>query len=364
VLAAQDQVYGSVNLVVPLLALGRWAAHRHAGTDVEVARRGADDVARQLTTAVAHTFVATRTERRVVEIAERALATADAHYAFAHRRLLGRYGSRLDDLRAAQETASTAAALEDARGRLFRLQETLGALVGVGRALDPVDDPELPEIATDQASLAQAVRARSDVRLAARRLEAAQQVVGDDWLDHAPVLLGTVQQLMQKPGTLTQPSRGWQAQLVLSLPLFEGGLRVATSREHRALRDRRQAELEALLLAAGADARAAAGEVTHARAARVSAERAARLAEEALSLAVLAYREGATTNLEVIDAERRARDAATASAVAQETFHRALLDLLTATGRFPQGFQDQSLSPPAQRGPSALAPPPRAFRSQ
>ena len=50
----------------------------------------------------------------------------------------------------------------------------------------------------------------------------------------------------------------------------------------------------------------------------------------------MAFREGATTNIEVIDAQRRARDAGTAAAIAEDAVRRARLELLVALGRFPQ----------------------------
>jgi outer membrane protein TolC len=59
------------------------------------------------------------------------------------------------------------------------------------------------------------------------------------------------------------------------------------------------------------------------------------LAKETLDLANTAYRAGATTNLEVIDAERRARDAETQVAIAEDAARQARLDLLAASGRFP-----------------------------
>jgi outer membrane protein TolC len=66
-----------------------------------------------------------------------------------------------------------------------------------------------------------------------------------------------------------------------------------------------------------------------------SAREAARLARRAMELANIAYKAGATTNLEVIDAARQARDADTASAQAEDVARQARLDLLVASGRFP-----------------------------
>jgi outer membrane protein TolC len=49
----------------------------------------------------------------------------------------------------------------------------------------------------------------------------------------------------------------------------------------------------------------------------------------------LAYHAGATTNIEVIDAERRARDADSAVIIAEDNVRQARLDLLVAAGQFP-----------------------------
>jgi outer membrane protein TolC len=44
---------------------------------------------------------------------------------------------------------------------------------------------------------------------------------------------------------------------------------------------------------------------------------------------------GATTNIEVIDAQRSAQDAETAATQAEDAVRRARLELLVALGRFP-----------------------------
>ncbi|MFZ5440233.1 MAG: TolC family protein [Myxococcota bacterium] len=75
--------------------------------------------------------------------------------------------------------------------------------------------------------------------------------------------------------------------------------------------------------------------MTHADAALESARAAASQAREALELANVAWKAGATTNLEVIDAERRARDAQVSQALAEDAARQARLDLLAAGGRFP-----------------------------
>jgi outer membrane protein TolC len=81
--------------------------------------------------------------------------------------------------------------------------------------------------------------------------------------------------------------------------------------------------------------RTAFNQVTHADAALKAAKESAKQAGEALELATLAYRAGATTNLEVIDAERRARDAELVAVLAEDNARQARLDFLVASGAFP-----------------------------
>lgn len=66
-----------------------------------------------------------------------------------------------------------------------------------------------------------------------------------------------------------------------------------------------------------------------------AARQGAASAASTLDLATAAYRAGATSNLDVIDAERRARDAATTAVIAEDAVRQANLDLLSAAGRFP-----------------------------
>ena len=76
-------------------------------------------------------------------------------------------------------------------------------------------------------------------------------------------------------------------------------------------------------------------EVRTTEAALKAASDAARAANHALELANLAYQAGATTNLDVIDAERQARDAGIQVTIAEDAARQARLDLLAASGKFP-----------------------------
>ena len=66
-----------------------------------------------------------------------------------------------------------------------------------------------------------------------------------------------------------------------------------------------------------------------------AAQQAADRANQVVTITDVAFREGASTNIEVLDAQRQARDVETQAAIAEDLLKRAQLDLLIALGRFP-----------------------------
>jgi outer membrane protein TolC len=125
-------------------------------------------------------------------------------------------------------------------------------------------------------------------------------------------------------------------QLVLSFPLFEGGLRTGARDERAALEAEAKETLDGLSRQARSDVRTSIGALDHATAALGQSRRSAERAQDALALVSGAYRSGAVTSLEVTDADQRARDADVLAVVAEDAVRQAQLDLLAVTGRFPR----------------------------
>jgi outer membrane protein TolC len=336
VISPADQVNANLSLVAPLIAPSRWVQVSHAKDNVEVARMSADDVRRQLALSTARTYLGLIAQHRVIEVSVRARDSARAHYQFAHQRFAGGYGTRIDEVRAAQEVATDESQLQASVANLSRLRETLGVLVGLDHAVDVVtEEVVLPGAPTLEQSLKDASSIRSDVQLSRGRLHAAERVAHDDWADYAPSLLLSLQPFFQYPPTSTLPEFGFQGQLLLSWTIYDGGLRYGLQKERASLVREARAGVEGGVRQAQADVRAADEEVRRSTAALAAARDAAKLAGEGLALTNLAYRAGASTNIEVIDAERRARDADTSVAQAEDSWRQATLDLLLASGRFP-----------------------------
>ena len=132
-------------------------------------------------------------------------------------------------------------------------------------------------------------------------------------------------------------SRSWRFVVTFSQPIFDGGQR-------RGLRRLREADVQHVAARAAADCRFRRGRkcgslrkpcaAPSARSRACGRPRSRR--RKCCRITNVAFEAGATTNLEVIDAQRQARDADSAAAVAEDVVRRARLDLLTALGRFPQ----------------------------
>lgn len=335
VIQAADSVNANLQLVVPVVAPRAWSQSARVKEGIEVARLSAEDVRRQVALATGRAFLTVVAQGRVVETSRRARDTARAHEDFARQRFSGGVGNRLDLVRASQERATAETQLAQQELALVRAREALGVLMGEGGPVDVAGEAALSDPPTLAAALGETVTKRSDVVAQRGRAEVTRKAVRDAYVDYLPNLSVVAQPFYQNPATLVFPTTGWQAQLVFSLPLYDGGSRYGLEREREVLHDQARTRLEATVRQARSDVRVAFEAVKRADEALVQAREASRLASEALGLAELAYKAGATSNLEIIDAERRARDADTAAAVAEDAARQARLDLLAACGRFP-----------------------------
>jgi outer membrane protein TolC len=329
----ERQWNGNLLLNLPLLAPLAWVNDAHAQDNRTVAVASAADVRRQLSAAVGRTYLTVVLQHREVEVAERARATAAAHYDYAHTRMLTGLGNGVDDARAEQELHTDEAQVKTARTALVRAQSALAVLLSEKTLVDAADD-EVDLAAPQPETAADAAARRPDVRAQQARREATAHLRRDDWAYYAPTLLAQAE-AFRETVTPFQPGSGWQAAIVLSIPLFDGGVRYGIQRERRAGDVEAQASLDALLRQVSVEIRAALEVVHNADDGLGASRAAATAANTAAVLADKSYRAGASTNIEVVDAERQARDAASQVALAEDAARQARLDLLLATGAFP-----------------------------
>ena len=332
----RDQITANLTLSLPVIAPQRWAAWSHAREQVEIARTSLEDARREVAVATARTYLSVMAQHRLVQITIQARDGARAHLHDAEARFEVGSGNRLDVVRAGQEVAADESQLSQAEANLTRAREALGVLVAADGPIEVEEQLQLPAPSSRELALQDAEEKRPDVRVSFQRTESARGVLNDSWTDYMPLLSAVLQPFYNSSPTVSQPETGWAAQLVLTIPLFDGGARYGLRRERSALYEESKAQLEGLLRQARSDVRTAFEAVQRADDSVRSARQAARLAREVLDMTTLAYREGATNDLEVVDAERRSRDADVAALTAEDTARQARIDLLSASGRFPE----------------------------
>lgn len=317
---------------MPLLAFTDWAAINQARDRIVVATENANESRRLVAMATAQAYLAVIAARRQIEVDERALESARAHLDYADKRLEGGLGSRLNQLRAAQAVSDDESRLEATKLQLRRAQEALGVLVVENGPVDAGADPAFEKpVVSENEWLAN----RADVRAQDASIAAAERVINDAKKAWYPTAGVSFAPQYVTPTGLFSPSKSYRLIFSVSQPLFQTGIKADTTLRRIAL-DRVQIAKRALEIQARSEIRIAQDAVAALNRALTSARLAASQANEVLRISTAAFEVGATTNLEVIDAQRSARDADTAVAQAEDAVRRAELDVLVAFGRFPQ----------------------------
>jgi outer membrane protein TolC len=324
----------SASAAMPVLAASAWAARNQARDQVEVANLSTADVRTNIAVATGQAYLAIIAAKRQVEVSLRARETALAHLDYARRRLEAGAGTRLNELRAAQEVSTDEARLEVTQLAVRAAQEALGVLMAANGPVDAASEPkfEVPADVDEAGWMA----LRPDVRLFTAQERAADRVWRDSSKDWFPTAVASFDPQALVPASIFTSARSWRFVVNFSQPLFDSGQRQATRRLRESNLNVSRLALSGLQIQARSEVRLAQDTVRSSERAFNSLRTAAQQAQEVLNITNFAFQAGATTNLEVIDAQRQARDADSAAAVAENTLRRAQLDLLTALGRFPQ----------------------------
>ena len=328
----QNQITASLTAEMPIVAAAAWARRVQAVDAKSVAELSVADTRRQIAFATADAYLTILAQRRVVETNGRARDTAKAHFDLATELERQGTGSRLNALRAQQQWSTDEALVESARLALYRAQEALGVLIAADEPADAIDEPAfaVPVDETQPMTLL-----RTDLKLFAGQQQAAERVLHDSSKDWWPTLDAIFQPSTTYPPQFFLPANSWRFLLQANVPIFGSGVQSAVKTQREAAVEQARATLAGATLSANAQVRAAREAVASGARGLASARAAAEQAQQVVTITNVSFRAGAATNIEVIDAERSARDAETAVAVAEDVLRRARFELLNALGRFP-----------------------------
>ncbi len=334
VVVPRNQSTFSASVSVPLLAAARWAATARAKDRIDIARLGNADTRKQVAVATAGAFLQVIAQKRLVEIAGRSLETARAQSDYNRKRREGGLGSRLNELRAGQVASTDEIAVEVFRLNLRRAQEALGVLLGEDRPIDTVGEPAFDVPASELPD--EWMGARTDIKVLQAEQESAQKVLKDDFKSKLPEITAMFDPQYVTPNGLFQPSRSWRLTFELKQAFYTGGGGAGLKHERQANLQIADFNLVERQIQARSELRAARLAVESAERVLKSARDASGQASEVLKISIAALDAGASTNIEVIEAQRTARDVETSLAQAEDALRQAQFDLLVALGRFPK----------------------------
>ena len=330
----RNSITAALDVRMPLYAPAAWARRVQAQDQRDVALLGVAEIKRQTALAAADAYLTIIARRRVVDAVVRASEVAQAHFELARELQDRGIGSRLNQLRAQQELSTDEGLVEAARFALYRAQEALGVLLVADGPVDANEEPTF-EALGDSVGPEQALPLRTDLKLFTAERQAAERVFHDTSKDSFPSLQALFQPQSIYPAGFFSPPNSWRFLLQASVPIVDSGQRASQRLERQSALEISRARLAGAMTSATSEIRATREAVASAGRGLTSTRAAADQAQEVVNIVNVSFRAGAATNIEVIDAERRARDADTAVAVAEDALRRARLDLLNALGRFP-----------------------------
>jgi outer membrane protein len=328
----QNQVTASITADYPLVAAAAWARRAQAQDQKNVAELTVADTRRQVALSAADVYLTIISQHHIVESNVRARDIAKAHFDLASQLEQSGAGSRLNSLRAQQQYSSDIGLVEVAQLALYRAQEALGVLIVIDGPVDAIDDPVF-ELPPD--TRAPLLQARTDLKLFAGEQDAAERVFRDSGKDWWPTLDALFTPSTNYPSQFFLPANSWRFLLQANVPIFDSGQRAGVKTQRQAAFELARVTLSGAVTEANSQVRVAREAIASGERAVASARAAAEQAQEVVRITNISFRAGAATNIEVIDAERTARDVDTAVALAEDNLRHARLDLLAAVGRFP-----------------------------
>lgn len=314
------------------LDAARWANKAAVGDTVTTAKAAAAETRQHVAVTAAQAYLAVIAAERQSEITQRTLATAQALEDYAKARLDVGQGSRLNHVRAVQERASAQGLAQLAELAVCQAREALGVAVFAPGPVGAKGEPRLPpaRVPGDDTWM----DARPDVQVRSSELQSRERVAGDAWKTWLPTVEGSFTPRYVTPAGLFEPSKTWRAIFQLEVPLFDRTLS-GDKAFKVAERDAARLRLDALRVEARSELRNAQEAVGRIEGIVLSAREAAEASGEALRISEIAYRAGATTNFELVQAQQAARTGEILAAVAEDRLRQARLDLLVALGQFP-----------------------------
>jgi outer membrane protein TolC len=271
-----------------------------------------DDKKRTLALSLANQVVAVVTAERSAEINRVGLKVALEQLEITRRKQNLGAANGLDVVRAEQNAANARATLVSGDESLREAREALGLALGVAEETGVAQNVNVDGLAQSAMGMCRVVKdvdERPDVAAARTNLDVAKRNLKNVYFQFLPTVQAQSTVASTSQNTGPSPNTTWNIQGVLSVPLWDGGVRYGNLRFARAAEDIAAQNLEALR-------RQAIIQVQQAQRQLVVAEVSDKVAREQRDLAArndlmtqTAYMAGQGTSLELVTASEAHRQA-------------------------------------------------------
>lgn len=307
VIQPDDTSRVDVRLTQPVYTGGReWAARRQARIISEKSSAGLDYARENVIKAVARAYYGALKAEKEVEIKEAALKRANERSRVAAARLRVGEVTKSAVLRADALVAGAEAELIKARGDLKNSADVLKRLTNINNDIKLAEPPAKQDLSNDiNEILKLAYTYRLDYKQGSLDERAAVEGVSYVKSFFLPSLRleGLYSWREQNPKTTFYQKESVSGSVILSVPIFEGGLRYAELSEAKS--KLRESELRRLLLKRDIElqVRAAFNGIESVKAALEAYKKQLSLAEEDYNMVFEQFKLGLSTTVDVIDAD-------------------------------------------------------------
>ncbi len=249
-------VIGALTVSQPILAPRAWYGIRTGEMGVTSSKLSVEDQKRTIFTSVASSIITVFTTERTAEINRQGLKSALSVVDLTIRQNKLGTATKLDVLRAQQSAATARATLVSGDEALLEAREALGLALGFPEAYGVPAQLSLPEIESTVRGVCapSPLDDRADIKAAKNNIEIAKRGITDAWLQFSPTASLNTTASIANSGTATvvgsSPSGhdgSWTISGVLTLPIWDGGVRYGNLRIAKVNAEEAKITLEAAL---------------------------------------------------------------------------------------------------------------------
>jgi multidrug efflux system outer membrane protein len=231
---------GTLLLTQPLVAVEAWHTIGTAHVSEQVARLSADDLKRTLAISVGTDIVNVVAAERVAELNRVALRNALEQLSLLKTKAKDGAANAVDVARSQQSVDTARATLVSGDESLRQAREALGLALGMPEQMGVPPSFSLNDLVTGAAAscrIIENLKDRRDIASLRRQEEVADRNVTDVYEQFLPTLNATSALTTTTLNTGAAPATTWNIQAVLTVPIWDGGVRYGNLHNNQAILD-------------------------------------------------------------------------------------------------------------------------------